>query len=79
MSLQNSAAGIPFIKQYRQAGRSAGLAGLDSVDDAQQALNTVDGVERELKKMRGQVKDPKVKSEIDELLREITTWKQQVQ
>jgi len=66
-------------QQYRQAGRSAGLSGLDSLPDAENALKAIDGVERDLKKMRGQVEDPKVRQEIDELLQEIATYKKNVQ
>lgn len=65
-------------QQYRQAGRSAGLTGLDSMDDAESALKTIDGVERDLKNMRSQVADPEVKSEIDELLEEIAKYKRDV-
>lgn len=66
-------------QQYRRAGRSAGMTGLDSMDDAENAIKAVDGVERDLKKLRGQLKDPEVKGEIDELLQEISTWKRAVQ
>ena len=65
-------------QQYRQAGRSAGLAGLDSLDDATDALKTIDGVERDLKTMRRQVKDPEARQEIDELLEEIAQYKRDV-
>ncbi len=58
-------------QQYRQAGRSAGLSGLDTTPDAENALTTIDGVERDLKKMAEKVEDPKVRQEIDELLEEI--------
>lgn len=65
-------------QQYRQAGRSAGLTGLDSMADAENALKTIDGVERDLKQMRRKVEDPKVKQEIDELLEEIAKYKRDV-
>ena len=66
-------------QQYRQAGRSAGLSGLDTSAEAEEALNTVDGVERDLKKMRRDVKDPKARQEIDQLLEEIAQYKRDVQ
>ena len=66
-------------QQYRRAGRSAGLTGLDSMEDAENALKAVDGVERDLKRLRGQLKDPEVKTEIDELLQEISAWKRAIQ
>jgi len=65
-------------QQYRQAGRSAGLSGLDSLPDAENALKTIDGVERDLKKMRSKVTEPEVKKEIDELLDEIAKYKRDV-
>lgn len=66
-------------QQYRQAGRSAGLSGLDSTEDADAALTAIDGVERDLKKMRRQVEDAKVQKEIDDLLEEIAEYKRKVQ
>jgi hypothetical protein len=61
---------------YRQAGRSAGLSGLDTTSDIEAALHTVDGVERDVKQLRKRTKDPEVKSKIDELLAEIKKYKQ---
>jgi len=66
-------------QEYRQAGRSSGLSGLDASSDAEAALAAVDGVERDLKKMRKQVADPKVQKEIDTLLEEIAKYKRDVQ
>jgi len=65
-------------QEYRQAGRSAGLAGLDTTSDAGAALASAEGVERDLKKMRKEVKEPGVKKEIDDLLAEIKTFKESV-
>ena len=66
-------------QQYRQAGRSAGLTGLDTLPDAENALKAIDDVERDLKNMRAKVEDPEVKKEIDKLLEEIATYKRTVQ
>jgi len=63
---------------YRQAGRAAGMSGLDTTSDALAALTTVDGVARDLKKLRTRTKDAEVKSKIDELLAEIKKYKQDV-
>ena len=63
---------------YRQAGRAAGVSGLDTTSDALAALTTVDGVERDLKQLRQRTKDAEVKSKIDELLAEIKKYKQDV-
>jgi hypothetical protein len=66
-------------QEYRQAGRSAGFSGLDTTGDAEVALNAVEGVERDLKKLRGQVEEAEVRSEIDELLAEIAKYKNDIQ
>ncbi len=63
---------------YRQAGRSAGLSGLDTTSDAEAALQTVDGVERDLKALRKRTKDAEVRSKIDNLLAEIKKYKDDV-
>lgn len=63
---------------YRQAGRSAGVSGLDTTSDALAALQTVDGVERDVKALRKRTKDAAVKAKIDELLAEIKKYKEDV-
>lgn len=65
-------------QEYRQAGRGAGLTGLDTTAAAGAALAAVDGVERDLKSLQKRVKDPAVKSEVDELLREVQKYKETV-
>jgi hypothetical protein len=61
-------------QEYRQAGRAAGLGGLDTTSDAEAALNTVEGVKRDLEKLRGQVQEAEVRREIDQLLTEINNY-----
>ncbi len=63
---------------YRQAGRSAGVSGLDTTSDAAAALHTVDGVERDVKALRKRTKDPEVTAKIDDLLAEIKKYKEDV-
>ena len=63
---------------YRQAGRSAGLSGLDTTSDAEAALQTVDGVERDLRALRKRTQDPEVQGKIDDLLAEIRRYKDEV-
>lgn len=63
---------------YRQAGRSAGVSGMDTTHDAEAALKTVDGVERDVKALKKRMKDPEAKSKADELLAEIKKYKQDV-
>jgi hypothetical protein len=63
---------------YRQAGRSAGVSGLDTTADVQAALQSVDGVERDVKALRKRTKDAEVKAKIDEFLAEIKKYKQDI-
>lgn len=65
-------------QEYRQAGRSAGLSGLDTTSEAEAALLRVEGVERDLKKLRGQVKEREARQEIDQLLDEIAEYLREV-
>jgi cytochrome c-type biogenesis protein CcmH/NrfG len=63
---------------YRQAGRAAGVSGMDTTADAAAALKSVDGVERDLKTLKKRTKDPEVKTKIDDLLAEIKKYKDDV-
>jgi hypothetical protein len=63
---------------FRQAGRSAGVSGMDTTSDAAAALQTVDGVERDVKQLRKKTDDPEVKAKIDDLLAEIKKYKEDV-
>ena len=63
---------------YRQAGRSAGISGMDTTADAEAALNTVDGVERDVKALRKKTDDPEAREKIDALLAEIKKYKNDV-
>ena len=63
---------------YRQAGRAAGISGLDTTSDIEAALQSVDGVERDVKALRKRTTDPEVKAKIDDLLAEITKYKQDI-
>ena len=65
-------------QEYRQAGRSAGLSGMDTTYAAGAALAAVEGVERDLKKLRKTVTEAEVKTEIDELLAEIKEYKKNI-
>ena len=65
-------------QEYRQAGRQAGISGMDTTAAAEMALSTVAGVERDLKILRKEVSDPEVRESIDELLNEITKVKNDI-
>jgi hypothetical protein len=61
---------------FRQAGRAAGMSGLDTTSDIERALQTVDGVERDAKALRKRTTDPEVKAKIDDFLAELKKYKQ---
>lgn len=63
---------------YRQAGRSAGVSGMDTTSDAAAAIQTVEGVERDVKALRKRTDDPEVRAKIDDLLAEIKKYKQDI-
>jgi hypothetical protein len=65
-------------QSYRQAGRAAGVSGLDTTSDIEAALQTVDGVERDVQMLRKRTTDPEGKAKIDDLLAEIKKYKQDV-
>lgn len=65
-------------QSYRQAGRAAGVSGLDTTADLQAALQNVDGIERDLEGLRKRASDPEVRSKIDELLAEVRKYKKDV-
>jgi len=65
-------------QEYRQAGRQAGISGMDTTAAAEIALSSVVGVERDLKLMRKDTSDPEVREAIDELLREIKKFKNDI-
>jgi len=65
-------------QSYRQAGRAAGVSGLDTTADLQAALRTVEGVERDLKGLRKRTADPEVTAKIDEMLAEVRKYRDDV-
>ena len=65
-------------QEFRQAGRQAGISGVDSTAAAEIALSTVAGVERDLKLLRKDTSDPEVREVIDDLLKEIKKFKNDI-
>ena len=65
-------------QSYRQAGRSAGVSGLDTTADLQAALQTIEGVERDVKALRKRTEESEVKAKADELLAEIKKYRDAV-
>jgi hypothetical protein len=63
------------VREYRQAARQAGMSGMDNLTEVENALAKVDGVERELQRLRNTTVDPDVGNTIDEVLAEIKQFK----
>jgi hypothetical protein len=62
-------------QEFRQAGRAAGLSGMDTSAAAGAAERSLAGIERDLKKLKQSTDEAKVKDEIDELMGEIAEFK----
>lgn len=65
-------------REFRQAGRSAGLSGLDTTDAAAAALEEVERVEKAVEALAKRTEDAKVKSEAEKLLEEIRQYKKDI-
>lgn len=65
-------------REFRQAGRSAGLSGMDTTDAAGAALAAVERVEKAVEKLGKDTEDPEIKAEADKLLSEIRKYKQDI-
>ena len=62
-------------REFRQAGRSAGLSGLDTTDAAAAALAAVERVEKAVVSLAKNAEDPEIKAEAEKLLKEIQQYK----
>ena len=65
-------------REFRQAGRSAGLSGVDTTDAAGAALASVERVEKQVEELAKRTEDPEVKAEAGKLLNEIKKYKQDI-
>ena len=65
-------------QEYRQAGRQAGISGMDTTAAAEIALSAVVVVERDLKLLRKDTSDPDVREAIDDVLMEIKKFKNDI-
>lgn len=65
-------------REFRQAGRSAGLSGMDTTDAAGAALAAVERVEKAVEKLGKDTEDPEIKTESEKLLSEIRKYKQDI-
>ena len=66
-------------REFRQAGRSAGLSGLDTTDAAAAALAAVERVEKSVASLAKNAEDPEIKAEAEKLLKEIQQYKKDIQ
>ena len=66
-------------REYRQAGRSVALSGVDASDAGAAALAEVDQVEKEVKRLANKTDSPEFKAEAEELLDEIAQYKNAIQ
>ena len=55
-------------KAFQQAGRAAGVSGVDTSADASSALRDVEQVERELRVLSGTTQSAEARRQIEELL-----------
>lgn len=62
-------------KQFMQAGRTAGLTGLDTTSDAGSAMQEIDRIERALRTLKSKLKTASDKKEAARLEAEIMAFK----
>jgi len=65
-------------QQYRQAGRSSGLTGMDTTAEAAGALRTVERIEKELQALKKELNSEAAKTAARNLEEEIQDFKQEV-
>lgn len=62
-------------QEFRQAGRSAGLSGMDTSGAAAAAARRLEGIEKDLRALKRQTDETEVKEQIDALMDEIKGFK----
>ena len=65
-------------REFRQAGRSAGLSGMDTTDEAAAALAAVERVETQVESLAERTEDAELRAEADKLLGEIRAYKRDI-
>lgn len=65
-------------REFRQAGRSAGVSGMDTTDAASAALAAVERIEKQVDKIAEDSEDPEVQAEAAKLLHEIRKYKDDI-
>jgi hypothetical protein len=66
-------------REYRQAGRSVAMSGVDASGAGGAALAEVDRVEKEARQLARKADDPELKAKAEELLEEIAKYKRAIQ
>ena len=66
-------------REYRQAGRSVAVSGVDASGAGAAALADVDRVEKEVKQIARKATSPGLKAEAEKLLEEIAEYKRAIQ
>jgi hypothetical protein len=61
--------------EYRQAGRTAGLTGLDSTSEADAALGEIDRIEKALTRLKADITTDDARRAADKLAAEISAFK----
>ena len=65
-------------QEFRQAGRAAGLSGMDTTAEAEAAIREVERIERELRQLERRLTTDTAKRSARQLADEITDFKQEV-
>jgi len=66
-------------REYRQAGQSAAVSGLDTTDAAAAAMAAADRVAAEVERVAAKASSQEIKDEAAALLQEIKDWKTAIQ
>jgi hypothetical protein len=67
-----------LAREFRQAGRSAALSGMDTTSAASAVLSELDGVEDKVEAIGKDTQDPKVRDEAKKLAQEIAKFKKDI-
>lgn len=65
-------------REFRQAGRAAGLSGMDTTDAAGAALAAVERIEQQVESLAERTDDADVKAEAEKLLDEMRQFKRDI-
>jgi len=66
-------------RAYRQAARAFAVSGVDSTHDAEAALTTLAGVEKEIRNIKKNTESEEVRAKADKLLQEIAQYRRDIE